>query len=115
MKRLYITILFSLFCLPSISTANDPAIKNAQIDIVRFEKQANGLTPARSSNAKRILKLLNLSHQRLLQSSHQNEPSWIEMNQRYLSLQTQLELIISPSKPLKKQLTLLKTTPLNLK
>ncbi len=94
-------ILAFLLCFGLMTgvLAADPAdniIKNAQIDIARFEQQANGLTPARSSNARRVLKLLNLSHQRLQGSTNQSDPSWQEANQRFVSLKTQLEGLLNP-------------------
>ncbi len=77
--------------------AADNVIKNALADIQRFETQASGLTPERRSNAKRILKLLNLSHERLNSSSNKADPSWKEVNQRYLALKAQLENLMTPA------------------
>ncbi|VAX06251.1 hypothetical protein MNBD_GAMMA26-988 [hydrothermal vent metagenome] len=100
MKPAYQILAFLLcFGLMASVLAADPAdniIKNAQIDIARFEQQANGLTPTRSSNARRILKLLNLSHQRLQNSQNQDHPSWQEVNQRFVSLKSQLEGLLKP-------------------
>jgi len=75
----------------------DNVIKNALIDIQRFEQQASGITPARRSQARRILKLLNLSHERLNGSTHHSDPSWQEVNQRYITLKGQLKGLQNPS------------------
>lgn len=101
MKRSYVLLLSVLmFGVINTVSATQPAdhiIKNAIADISRFEQQASGLTPARRSNAKRILKLLNLSHERLTHSTNQTDPSWQDVNQRYLTLKTQLEGLQVPS------------------
>ncbi|MBZ0167255.1 MAG: hypothetical protein K8I00_10660 [Candidatus Omnitrophica bacterium] len=91
-------ILLSLGLITTVFAAEpaDGIIKNALADIVRFEQQASGLTPARSSNANRILKLLNLSHERLQGSQNQDDPSWQEVNQRYVNLRGQLEGLLNP-------------------
>lgn len=75
-----------------------PIVKNAQIDIARYEKQANDLTPARSSNARRILKLLKLSHQRLHKASNNKTESWKAVNKRYVSLESQLQTLLHSNK-----------------
>ena len=74
----------------------DSTIKNALADIARFEQQAQGLTPARAANAKRILRLLEVSHERLQSSSHQSDPSWQEADQRFTALKTQLQQLTEP-------------------
>lgn len=100
MKPAYqiLALLFSVGLAASVFAAApaDNIIKNAQLDIARFEQQANGLTPARSSSARRILKLLNLSHQRLQGSRNQSHPSWQAVNQRFVSLKSQLEGLLDP-------------------
>lgn len=80
------------------ATPADTVIKNAQADIIRFEGQANGLTTARKSSARRILKLLALSHKRLKGSSHQSDVSWQEVDKRFISLTQQLNNLMQPSK-----------------
>lgn len=95
MKAVLLSICFVLFSLPVVSQAKDNTLKNAQIDIARFEKQANGLTPARRSNAKRILKLLDLSYARLEQSTHKDDPAWQAVNERFNNLKSQLENLVA--------------------
>ncbi len=83
-----------------IVIATEPAdkiIANAQTDLERYESQASALTPGRAANARRMLKLMNLSYERLESSGNRDDPSWIEVNDRYLSLQKQLENLINPA------------------
>lgn len=95
--------LLLCFCILGFSSTGhsaepaDKIIKDALADIQRFEQQASGLTPARASNARRILKLVNLSFDRLKTSSNQSDPSYQEVNQRYESLKGQLEGLINPT------------------
>jgi len=95
MKRTIYCLGLLLLLSPTAGIAEDNVIKNARLDIARFEKQANGLTPARASHARRILKLLTLSHARLKQSTHQDEADWQAVDRRYQSLKAQLEGIIA--------------------
>lgn len=96
-KILCITCALGFVILAKAVEPVDAVVKNAVADIQRFEKQAEGLTPARKSNAKRIIKLMDLSYQRLQASKNQTDPSWIEVNQRYLELQVQLNKLLNPS------------------
>ncbi|MGB0743232.1 MAG: hypothetical protein ACPGSB_01790, partial [Opitutales bacterium] len=92
-------VSFFLVVFVTLAQATEPVdsiVKNAVIDIERYEKQASGLTPERKSNALRILKLMNLSYERLQGSKNQTDPSWIEVNQRYISLQAKLEGLMNP-------------------
>ncbi|MCB1196293.1 hypothetical protein KDK77_08915 [bacterium] len=86
-----------LMSAPCASDAVDTVIRNAEADIARFEQQTNGLTPARRSNAQRILNLLNISYARLQESDNQSDPSWQAVNQRYLALKAQLETFLQPT------------------
>ncbi len=97
--KIVLTVLISV-TIATAASAIEPAdsvIKNALADIERFEQQASGLTPQRASNARRILKLLNLSQERLNGSSNQSDPSWQAVNQRYDSLKGQLESLLDPA------------------
>lgn len=96
-KLLLITCALSFILPANAAEPVDTIVKNAVADIERFEAQAEGLTPARKSNAKRIAKLMDLSYQRLQTSKNQTDPSWIEVNQRYLKLQTKLETLSNPT------------------
>ena len=96
MKPAFFIVVLMLL-LPIGLQAKDNSVKNAQIDIARFEQQANGLTSARRSNVRRILKLLNLSYARLQQSPHQGDPDWQQVNQRFQVLQLQLEGLLANS------------------
>jgi hypothetical protein len=71
--------------------AKDRIVQNAEADIQRFEQQAQGLTPARKSQARRILRLLELSHSRLQSAGDHNTPDWQAVNQRYVDLRNQLQ------------------------
>lgn len=95
MKHLLMSLSLMVLLLPIVGQARDNIVKNAQIDIARFEKQASGLTAARRSNAKRILKLLELSQARLENSTHKDDASWQAVNQRFQDLRTQLERLIA--------------------
>lgn len=89
-------IVFSVFAiLPLDGAAADNTIQNAQQDIARFEQQAAGLSASRTSNIRRILKLLDLSYGRLESFANHADPAWQEVNQRFLSLKNQLETLLS--------------------
>lgn len=90
--------LMILGCLSTAAEAKDRIITNAELDIARFEKQANGLTSARAANVRRLLKLMNLSIQRLQQSKDHNDPAWKLVEQRFTSLKGQLEGLLGASK-----------------
>ncbi|MEW6536874.1 MAG: hypothetical protein AB1454_14785 [Candidatus Auribacterota bacterium] len=94
-----LSIVFLGIILSSTTEAIDSIIKTAESDIIRFEQQAQGLTPSRRSNAQRILKLLDISHERLQTSTNQNDPSWQEVNQRYINLKKQIEEWLAPTQP----------------
>lgn len=98
MRFFFILALSLTFILPAhaIEPA-DNTIKNALTDIIRFEQQSQGLTSSRASNVNRILKLMNLSYERLQGSPNQTDPSWQEVNQRYVNLKAQLEQLLAPA------------------
>jgi len=75
----------------------DSAIQAAQADYIRFAEQSQGLTSARASNAKRILKLMKLSRDRLESSPNKKHASWIETAKLYDDLQSQLEALLVPA------------------
>ncbi len=83
--------LLILVCLSLAVEAKDKIVVSAELDIARFEKQAKGLSSARAASARRLLKLMNLSIQRLQQSKNHNDPSWKSVAQRFASLKAQLE------------------------
>lgn len=92
---LILTLVFALSAPAMAAEPVDKAVQNALTDIVRFEQQAQGLTPARASNARRILKLLDLSYERL-QGADRTDPAWQEVNQRYVTLKAGLEQLLQP-------------------
>lgn len=90
-------MLAMLFCTATVAAEPaDRVIENAKSDILRFEQQAQDLTPERASSARRILKLMALSHERLQTSSKRSDPSWKEVNQRYVDLTVRLEGLLNP-------------------
>ncbi|HHH35957.1 MAG TPA: hypothetical protein ENK48_03895 [Gammaproteobacteria bacterium] len=93
---LLLAIAIGFMGLYTAPVAADTILRNAEADIARFEQQASGLSAARSSNVRRILKLMNLSHQRLQQYPNHDDPAWRQINQRYVSLQGQLEGLLKP-------------------
>ncbi len=74
----------------------DDVIRNARIDLEKYQAQAAGLTPGRAANANRILKLMDLSRERLATSSHREDPSWKETDQAYAALDAQLRTLLDP-------------------
>jgi len=104
-KRKTSLVLTSLILgiVGGLSFAMEPAdsiIKNAEVDIVRYEQQAKGLTSNRKNNIKRIRKLMQISINRLTESSNQNHASWQAVNQRFLELDQQLsDLLLDKTQP----------------
>ncbi len=96
-KAVTAVFLMSIMSLVYATDPVDSVVKNAIIDITRFEQQAQGLTAARKSNIRRILKLMELSYQRLQESPNKTHISWIEADQRYAQLQSQLQNLMQPS------------------
>ncbi|WP_282608762.1 hypothetical protein [Pelagibius sp. Alg239-R121] len=89
-----------IFSAIGIVQAADPAdniIKNSLSDIVRFEQQAQGLTAARRSNVRRLLKLMTITRDRLDSSANQDHASWKEADQRLSGLRSQLKNLIEPA------------------
>ncbi|MDP6709174.1 MAG: hypothetical protein QF893_22770 [Alphaproteobacteria bacterium] len=76
----------------------DNAIKAAIADIARFEKQAATMRPG-ASGAKRTLKLLGLTEQRLNGSANKSHPSWVETNQRLQTLKQRLTDLAAGKRP----------------
>ncbi len=96
-----IVLLALLLIIPSISLnagTTDSTIKNGRADIARFEQQAAGLTSSRAASVRRILKLTTLAHKRLENSPDHGDPVWQEVNQRFLSLENQLQALLNPQK-----------------
>ena len=93
-----LVVIVGLVCSAYAADPVDNIVNNGLADIKRFEGQASGLTPAPSANAMRILKLMDLSYKRLQGSKNQGDPSWQEVNQRYVSLKAQLEGLMNPTK-----------------
>ena len=96
-----IVLLALLLIVPSISLnagTTDSTIKNGRADIARFEQQAAGLTSSRAASVRRILKLTTLAHRRLENSPDHGDPVWQEVNQRFLSLENQLQALLTPQK-----------------
>ncbi|MEO0795129.1 MAG: hypothetical protein AAFX93_08210 [Verrucomicrobiota bacterium] len=90
---------FILFCLFSVVCAAEPAdsiIKNAEADLAKFEGQADGLTADRKSSVRRLLKLVNLAHERLDSSKNKDAPSWQKANERFITLKTRLNDLLTP-------------------
>jgi len=73
----------------------DNHVKNALLDIERYEKQFAGKSSANASTVKRTLKLLTLTRQRLDGSTNQSHASWVEADKRYKALVTRLNQLVS--------------------
>ena len=73
----------------------DNVVKNAVIDIERYEAQAVELNADRKSQVRRMMKLVDMSHQRLQESTNQTDASWQEVNERYLVLKARLDGLFS--------------------
>jgi hypothetical protein len=98
MSVICVLVILMIWFPPDLM-ASEPAdsiIANALTDLERYQAQAGALTPGRSANANRILKLMNLSQQRLATSPNQTDPSWVEVNDGYVALQSQLENLLNP-------------------
>lgn len=92
--------LVFFFGLIGTVDAADPAdniIKGAIGDVARFEQQAQGLTPSRKANIRRILKLMNLTRERLDSSPNKDHESWKDADQRFSALQDRLEGLLDGS------------------
>jgi hypothetical protein len=87
--------------LVRLAQATAPAdnyIKAAIGDLDRLEKQAAGMKPG-ASGAKRTLKLLGLTEQRLNGSANKAHPSWLETNQRLQALKRRLTDLAAGKSP----------------
>ncbi len=87
-----------VLCCGVASAANntDRQIENVLADLTRYEKEiAGGASP---NTAKRILKLLGLTRQRLDGVAEKAKPAWKEADDRYIALDTQLKSLANPSK-----------------
>ena len=82
------------------AVATEPAdniIKGALSDVARFEQQSQGLTAARKSNIRRILKLMTITRDRLDGSGNKSHESWRQADQRLKALRAQLEGLLAPA------------------
>lgn len=95
----FMVVSLSLSFLPGTEVfAADSVITNAVSDLERFEGQANGLSASsNAASAKRILKLVNLSHERLGLAKDQSSAEWLEVNKRFEALKGKLEAITNGS------------------
>ncbi len=75
----------------------DNIIKGALSDVARFEQQSQGLTAARKSNIRRILKLMTITRDRLDGSGNKSHESWRQADQRLKALRAQLEGLLAPA------------------
>jgi hypothetical protein len=83
----------------------DSAIKNAMIDLDRYEKQAASMRPGQGSSAKRMLKLLRLTESRLGGSRNKEHPSWLAANDRLQTLKQKLTALAAGKPPAAKPAT----------
>jgi hypothetical protein len=100
MKKIMMSALVCWVLGSGWSLAAEPVdnhVKNALLDIARYEKQFAGKTSAIASTVKRSLKLLTLTRGRLDQSPNKSHESWIEADKRYKALVTRLNGFLSPS------------------
>ncbi len=85
----------TLLVTAAASAATEPAdslIKNALLDIERFEKQAQTMTGSNAgSRARRVLRLVNMTRQRLDASKNRSHPSWQEADQQLTALTNRLQ------------------------
>jgi hypothetical protein len=97
-KKIFILSLLAVtFIWVSTAIAVQPAdnaIKSAANDLSRYEKQLTGRQVSKNS-ARRNLKLLKLTRQRLNSSTNKTHASWIETEKRLTQLETQLQAIVS--------------------
>ncbi len=104
MKKLLIAVLACWALGSGWSLAAEPVdnhVKNALLDIARYEKQFAGKTSASASMVKRSLKLLTLTRQRLDGSPNKSHASWVEADKRLKALVTRLNQFLSPGAPAK--------------
>ena len=100
MKSWLLSIGFILVLFASSTYAAEPAdnqIKNALIDIQKYEQQFSGATQANPSSIKRSLKLLTLTRQRLDSSPNQSHASWQEADSRYNALVKHMNQLLNPT------------------
>lgn len=95
--RQFLCLLF-LACTVGVLMAEDApdsVTRSAIDDLRRYEQQASQLTSAQTSHARRILKLVNLSHERLQQSDHSASPAWQQTDAGYRQLQLRLDGLVN--------------------
>ena len=85
-----IVILFFLVPVHAQTKPADSMIKAAVIDLDKYEKQAEGLTPSRKANIVRIQRMLPGIESRLNRSKNKSDPSWIEASDRLKALEQRL-------------------------
>jgi len=92
-KTLFIALIFcSLIAQPAL--AIDGQLKGALYDINKYEKQLSKQTS--KITAKRLIKFLKITRQRLDDSSSKSSPEWKKANQRYLAIVAHIQNIIKP-------------------
>ena len=96
----YFLFISSLICSGVVSAAGntDRQIENVLADLGRYEKQIAGGSSVTSNTAKRILKLLGLTRQRLDGVADKASPAWKEADARYMALENQLKSWLKPSR-----------------
>ncbi len=99
MKKLLIAVLVCWALGSAWSLAAEPVdnhVKNALLDIDKYEKRFAGKTSANASTVKRTLKLLSLTRQRLDGSPNKSHASWLEADKRLKTLVAKLNQFLSP-------------------
>lgn len=98
MHKLFSVLIISMFLNVGIGyaeTAVDRNVKNALIDISKYEKQFLGKSTASKPSLNRSLKLLKLTRQRLDGAADHAALSWQEADQRYSALVTHMNGLLS--------------------
>lgn len=97
LKKLGVLLLLcASFSLTLAADVPDSYTKSAIQDLSRYEQQASALTANRASNVRRMQKLVNLSYERLQQSTQQSEEIWQQTNARYGALNAHLAALLNP-------------------
>lgn len=92
MPKTFIFLCAFVACTCSLfSNPVDSQVKNALVDIERYESQFSGKPAPSASTAKRTLRLLNLTRERLDGSPNKSHSSWKNADQRLKSLFAYLE------------------------
>ncbi len=99
--RLSHCLFFALCLLPAgwlfAAAPADSQIKSALQDLERYEQQFPASATVNPSSARRTLKLLGLTRQRLDSSSNQQHASWQEADARLKALIARLDAAVNPS------------------